>query len=418
MKVYLQKAMFILIFAVAAFFGMNLGQKPVKAAGKWYRGKYVTVRRDGCDFRAYLSDDGKESWIFQIIITKDKLKKLTFPKEVENAPVTRVGYGDELYEEDSDCIYSIFETVLEPWHNGYRTDEKAESITSIEFPETLTRIDTGAFCGLKKLKKINIPDGVEELSGYAFAACSELTEVKLPAGLKKFGVSAFEKCKAIKKLSVPSGSTMLRTKKGYLLTKDSKKLVWAPPARKKISIPAGVTELGFTSLIASQAKEITIPKSVRKIEGGALSGEKIEKVVLKKGNKVYRLHGGCIYKKADKSLTAILVKKRWARVSSKVKVLGDGISVMGVRVKKINRVDIPKSVKSVTGEWEFFNGFSCSALVYFHGKTPPRVIGKNTHIPSFNKIYVPKKAKKAYIRWAKDHVINVKSWIKDYLNTF
>lgn len=56
MKVFLQKAMFILIFAVAAFFGMNLGQEPVKAAGKWYRGKYFTVRQGGCDFRAYLSD--------------------------------------------------------------------------------------------------------------------------------------------------------------------------------------------------------------------------------------------------------------------------------------------------------------------------------------------------------------------------
>lgn len=408
----------------------NIGPKTAKAAEseeeeetekKWNTGESILIKQEDCHFFAYLSKDGKESWIYQVRMKKDGIKELAFPAKVNHAPVTRIGYGTELYDaHDLDCYYTIFYTSLEPWHNAYDTDVKADSIVSIKFPATLTRIDVGAFCGLKKLKKLEIPDGVETLPSYIFAACPKLTEVKLPAGLKSFNVEAFDKSKAIKKLSVPSESTEFRIKKGYLLSKDSKKIVWAPPALKKVSIPGGVTKLNYGALCDSQAKEVIIPKSVRNIGAEALSGAKIKKITLKKGNKAYKMDRGCIYKKSDKSLIAILVKKRWAKISSKVKVLGDGISIMGVRARKIKRVNIPKSVQRVTGDWEFFNdhGLVCSAVVYFHGKTPPEIVGKNTQIPCFNKIYVPKKAKKAYIRWAKDKVISIKSWSKEYLYTF
>lgn len=390
---------------------------------KWYTGDVVIIKKEDCNFFAHMSKDGKESWIYKVRIKKDGIKKLTFPTEVNNAPVTRIGYGEELYGEDDDWIYTIFNSTLEPWHNAYDTDyPKADNITYIEFPETLTRIEAGAFCGLKKLKKVEIPDGVEALPSYIFAACKELTEVKLPAGLKAFNIVAFEKSKAIKKLSVPSESTEFRTQKGYLLSKDSKNIVWVPPALKKVSIPDGVTELDYSALSDSQAEEITIPKSVGKIGSDALDGEKIKKVTVKKGNKVYKMDGGCIYKKSDKSLTAILVKDKWAKVSSKVKVLGDGISVMGVRVKNIKRVDIPESVKKVTGKWEFYSKYTSNWLVkvYFHRKTPPQIVGKNADFPTFTHIYVPKKAKKDYIRWAEeeDKYVSVKKWSQKYLHTF
>ncbi|MDE6635986.1 MAG: leucine-rich repeat domain-containing protein, partial [Lachnospiraceae bacterium] len=156
----------------------------------------VIVTQGNCEFIAFLSKDGKESWIYKVIIHKDGLKKLKFPAKVNDAPVTRIGYGEELYEEEADWYYTIFDNTLEPWHGGYDTDRKADSITTIEFPATLTRIEIGAFCGFKKLKKVEIPNGVKELTPYSFAACPKLTEVKLPAGLTTLDFKAFDKSKA------------------------------------------------------------------------------------------------------------------------------------------------------------------------------------------------------------------------------
>lgn len=394
----------VLTCIVCAVLCLNIHPKTAKTAEKWNTKRTVTVTQGNCDFLSYLSENGKESWIYKIKIKKDGVTKLSFPEKVKDAPVTRIGYGAELYEEDADWYYTIFTGTLEPWHNCYDTDKKADSITSIKFPATLTRIEAGSFCGFKKLKKLAIPNGVKELTPYSFAACPKLTEVKLPAGLKALNVKAFDKSTAISKFTIPSKSAKFKTKKGLLLSKNSKKLIWAAPAIKKVIIPNGVTKLEDHALFATKAKKVVIPKSVRHIGSFALSGDDITEVELKKGNKVYKMDGSSIYNKSDKSLVAILIKKGRAKISSKVKVLGEGISVMGYYIK---RVDIPKSVNTVIEDWMFFSDYEkgSSAMVYFHGNTPPKIVSKyrgyeSTAIPIFNDVYVPKKAKKAYIQWA------------------
>lgn len=392
------------LFATALFAAVNMCPKTAKAAEKWLTDKSVTVTQGGCDFLTYLSEDGKESWIYEVKINKNGLKKLSFPAKVEGAPVTRIGCGRELYEEDADWYYTIFHSTLEPWHECYDTDVKADNITSIEFPSTLNQIEIGAFCGFKKLKKAVIPNGVKELTPYAFAACPKLTEVKLPAKLKTLNVLAFDKSEAISKFTISSKSANFKTKQGLLLSKNSQKLVWAAPAIKKIIIPKGVKKLEDNALFATKATKVVIPKSVREIGRGALTGKDIEKIELKKGNKVYKMDGGSIYNKSDKSLVAILVKKGRAKISSKVKVLGEGISVMGAYY--IDRVDIPKSVNTVIEDWMFFSDYELSETrIYFHGKKPPKIQSKVsgqifTALPIFNKVYVPKGAKQTYIRWA------------------
>ena len=68
----------------------------VKAATKWNTSKSVTKEENGIKYSAYLTEDGKESWIYQIKLSK-KITKLTLPKEINQAKLTRVGFGEELY---------------------------------------------------------------------------------------------------------------------------------------------------------------------------------------------------------------------------------------------------------------------------------------------------------------------------------
>ena len=386
-------------------------REDVSGSTKWNTGSEVTVTQGNCDFHAFLSTDGKESWIYKVTSHKDGLKKLSFPAKVKDAPVTRIGYGEEFYDdEEDDWYYTIFSGRVEPWHDEYEKDENADSITTIEFPETLTRIEAGTFCGFKKLKKVEIPDGVKELVNYSFAACWELTEVKLPEELTTLKFDVFDKCKpddkikAISKLTIPLKSKNFKTKNGFLLSKDSKRLIWAAPAMTEVIIPEGVTKLEDEALFATKATKVVIPKSVCEIGYHALSGDSIEKIELEKENKVFKMDGNCIYNKSDKSLVAIVIKNGRAKISNKVEILGENVSVAG---DYIERVDIPKSVNKVIGRWMFFEGFEGAQEVYFHGTKPPQVVCERlksliTSIPIFNDVYVPKKAKKAYIRWVTD----------------
>ena len=153
----------------------------------------------------------------------------------------------------------------------------------------------------------------------------------------------------------------------------------------------------------SQATSIVIPKSVKKIEAKALSSKKVTKVSLSSKNKIYKMANNCIYRKSDGLLVGVIAKTKKVSIPSKVKVIDDTVSVMG-KIGTKNQVHIPKSVKKVVEDWMFFGD---SATVYFHGTKPPVIVSKFkgnefTALPIFNKVYVPKKAKKIYIKWAKD----------------
>ena len=73
----------------------------VKAETKWNTSKSVTKEENGIKYSAYLTEDGKESWIYQIKLSK-KITKLTLPKEINQAKLTRVGFGKELYNKGED----------------------------------------------------------------------------------------------------------------------------------------------------------------------------------------------------------------------------------------------------------------------------------------------------------------------------
>lgn len=391
--------------ALFAILCLALQDDTVQAAEKWDRNDVVTVNKDGCEFFAYLSADGRESWIYRVKMNEDGLEKMVFPKKVKGAPVTRLACGEELYGEDDDCYFDIFGNILEPWHGCYDTIPEAKDIAAIEFPPTVTKIETGAFCGLESLKKLEIPQGVTELSPYSFAACKSLKKVKLPKSLKTFATLAFKRSGNISSISI-SGKSKFLVKNGFLIKKKGKKAVWVAPAKKKAKIPAGVKIVDDSAFLASKAQEVTIPNSVRKIGFEALSSPNISKVHLNKGNKAYAMDSGCIYHKKSRQLTAVLVGKNFkVKISSKVKILGEGTSVMGCTPNAIKRVDIPKSVKKVIEQWMFFD--EITTKIYFHGKTPPKVESRYpgqvyTALPIFNPIYVPKGCKQTYIQWAAD----------------
>lgn len=81
-------------------------------------------------------------------------------------------------------------------------------ITTISFPETITRIADGAFQYAEKLTEITIPSSVREIGDEAFYSCDSLKNVIISEGVEKIGEKAFFNTK-ISELMLPSTITSL-----------------------------------------------------------------------------------------------------------------------------------------------------------------------------------------------------------------
>lgn len=77
------------------------------------------------------------------------------------------------------------------------------SITNIELPAGLRRLEEGAFESCHDLASISIPDGVEELPCGGFAYCYALRKVRLPETLEQIGSHAFTGCASLTEIALP-----------------------------------------------------------------------------------------------------------------------------------------------------------------------------------------------------------------------
>ena len=266
----------------------------VKAATKWNTNKSVTKEENGIKYSAYLTEDGKESWIYQIKLSK-KITKLTLPKEINQAKLTRVGFGKELYNkgEDEDAYQNLFGDTIEPWHNCYgdlsNNDKNKQTIETVAIPGTVNQLEIATFSGMKKLKSVVIPEQTASVPAYTFAKCSALSKVTFSKNMNEIDSTAFVKSNQVKTFSCPKANKTFAVKKGMLTTRSGKTLVLVPNKMKKLTIPSSVKEIKANALNGSQATSIVIPKSVKKIGAKALESKKITKVSLSSKNKTYKM---------------------------------------------------------------------------------------------------------------------------------
>lgn len=77
------------------------------------------------------------------------------------------------------------------------------SLMHVEFPPTLTKIDTYAFYGCKALRGIVLPAGIKTIGTYAFDSCVGLKEMVLPDGITSLGSHCFNKCSGLTAITLP-----------------------------------------------------------------------------------------------------------------------------------------------------------------------------------------------------------------------
>lgn len=227
------------------------------------------------------------------------------------------------------------------------------SLTSVEIPESVSVINSGAFmwsgltsvsfaenCKIatinrqvfwdSKITSIEIPDSVTEICDSAFRGCYELTNVSFGENSKltTIGVEAFWECDSL----------------------------------SDIAIPESVTTIDDFAFERSVLSSITIPKSVKELGKGVFAGCKnLTSITVASDNKYFRVIEGDLYSRDGKTLVQYCPGKTdsWVRISNTVTKIGDGAFAS---CDYIESVEIPYGVTSI-GEFAFSG---CSNLASIH----------------------------------------------------
>lgn len=183
-----------------------------------------------------------------------------------------------------------------------------KKLTKISLPNTLRRIEGGAFLRCESLVTISLPQQITKIPRSAFSGCTKLSSVHLGSKITKIEDDAFYNCISLKKISLPSSLTEIGDSAfskcyklsgvtlGKKITKIEDSAFYKNYAMKSITIPSKVKEVGdyafekCTDLVkvkfngkktklgknifsnCSSLKSITFPKMIKEIPEYAFSG--------------------------------------------------------------------------------------------------------------------------------------------------
>ena len=98
------------------------------------------------------------------------------------------------------------DTVVAIGADAFKDDS---TLMHVEFPQTLTKIDTYAFYGCKSLRGIVLPAGIKTIGNYAFKGCVGLKEMVLPDSITSLGTHCFNECSGLVSITLPRSVTTI-----------------------------------------------------------------------------------------------------------------------------------------------------------------------------------------------------------------
>lgn len=223
----------------------------------------------------------------------------------------------------------------------------------IKFKDDLKEIAGAAFGAYadtnKRLVSVDIPESVVSIRSGAFMSCTNLSSVTIPNGVKEIWNDAFSGCTGLTSITIPNSVKKL---KGWSTFSNCTNLV-------SIHLSDSITEIpDFTFTDCTSLSSIEIPDGVTKIGQGAFRGcSSLSSVVI--SNSVTEIDTESF--QDCSSLTSIIIPNGVIKI---------GRNVFN-RCKSLESVTIGNNVKEI-GAGAFFN---CEKFTEMHFlcTTPPQV---------------------------------------------
>lgn len=288
---------------------------------------------------------------------------ITIPAYYEGKPVTAIGETAFLAQQDLTGI-TLPDTIT-------RIESMAfcdcSNLTSVTLSKGLTHIGVSAFAACEKLKEISLPNTVKVIESVAFQRCSKLTSLVIPKSVESIGGSAFLGCSSAR-ITVESGNPTYHSAGNCLIETATKTLLWGRwdsviPADGSVTvitsmafygcweltnivIPNGVTYIGAEAFAGCDLLSITIPKTVTIIDSAAFAGNhSLAEIKVEKGNETYHSEGNCLIETATKTLV-LGCEKSVIPDDGSVTTIGRNAFANNISVKTIVIPDKVTSIKN------------------------------------------------------------------------
>ena len=216
----------------------------------------------------------------------------------------------------------------------------------VTFSHSVKTIGNEAFSGCGSLRSIVIPDNVTSIGSQAFAFCGGLTSVRLPETMEKLP-SLFFNCKSLTGITLPK--SLKEIEGGAFACCNS---------LKSITIPGTVTTIGeYAFRECTSLTGVVIPASVTRLRGNAFSQcTGITAFKVASGNPNYSSQDGAIYNKDKSELVAVPCSRKGAFIIPNfVNSVGEYAFMY---CHDMTSVTIPDSVQKIG----FYSFYGCSGL--------------------------------------------------------
>ena len=275
-----------------AFHGCkNITKVSIGNLESWCQMDFENANSNPIQFGADLYINGQKTTQIKIPDSITEIKQYTFARygnEDDAMPITSIQLPETIEKIGTGAF---FDNHLKNFEipNSVKSIEAAalagNFFRSINIPESVTSIGLSAFSECKELVQVEIPDSVKELGESIFYNCSKLTDVKLPQGIEAIPNEMFSGCTSLTKYEVPDTVKQIGSgafsKCSSLSTINIPKSVTVIGAAafmncsslKKVEIPAGVTQIKSATFEGCSALDnVMLPDTVAIIEREAFSG--------------------------------------------------------------------------------------------------------------------------------------------------
>ena len=139
---------------------------------------------------------------------------------------------------------------------------------------TVTALDGYAFKNCRNITGVTMPESLWLINSYAFKGCNSLADIQFSPNLTSMGLEIFEETAWF--ANQPDGIVYINDSLLYVYKGEM-------PADTHIDVKEGCTYIGYSSFVGqSNLTSITLPETVKTIEGFAFSRTGIKEVVIPK----------------------------------------------------------------------------------------------------------------------------------------